>query len=254
MDQIQCLPRMLIALLVSIMIAAAACSGASSSSISPGGSSVESPAPSVGGPVTTEADALARLIAKEPRFAGIARHDPNLIGQGSWYEIAQASGVGAYLVTIRIGWGDCPSGCIDDHTWVYAVAPDGSLTLQSEGGTDVPPEAWPAPGAGGEVGATGLHFTAMAGPTCPVEQPGDPACAPRPVPNVPIVILDGSGKVLDKLVLNAAGTGVITLDAGAYIVRAEGVEGYMSGPEAQRVTVVEGRVTQVDLLFDTGIR
>jgi hypothetical protein len=157
---------------------------------------------------------------------------------------------------MRIGWGDCPAGCIDEHSWVYAVAPDGSVKLQSQGGSEVPPDAWPSPGSsGGDVQTgTGLHITATAGPTCPVEQPGDPACAPKPVPDVSVVIMDGDGKMLDRLVLNAAGTGVIVLDPGDYIVRAEGVQGYMSGPEAQRVTVVDGRMTQVDLQFDTGIR
>ena len=250
MDHVRRFSHLLLALIMSIMVATAACSGASS----PTGSAGPSTAPSAGGPVTSEGDALARVVQQEPRFAGITKRDPNLIGQANWYEIAPASGVGAYLVTIRIGWGDCPSGCIDEHTWMYAVAPDGSVTLQSQGGTDVPPDAWPAPGGEGQAGATGLHFTAVAGPTCPVEQPGDPACAPKPVPNVPIVIMDGTGKMLDKLVLNASGVGVLTLDPGDYIIRTEGVQGYMSGPEAQRVTVVAGRVTQVDLRFDTGIR
>jgi hypothetical protein len=253
MDQVPSLPRMLASLVLVLGISVAACAGASAPSGSPGAS----PAPSVGGPVTTPEDAVARVIAQEPRFAGITARDPDMIGQASWYEVAPASGVGAFVVTIRVGWGDCPSGCIEEHTWVYAVAPDGTVTLQSEGGNAVPSDAWPAPGAGGGGAAgqgTGLHFTAVAGPTCPVEQPGDPACAPKPVPNVPLVVMDGSGNVMDKLVLNAGGTGVITLDAGDYIIRAEGVEGFMSGPEAQRVTVVDGRVTEVLLTFDTGIR
>jgi hypothetical protein len=239
-----------------VLLACAACSAASAPSAVPAGSPAASAAPSAeGGAVTTEDEALARVIAQEPRFAGISKRDPELIGQSSWYEIKPASGVGAFVVTIRIGWGDCPSGCIEEHTWVYAVAPDGTVTQQSEGGSEVPPEAWPSPAAGGAAQAgTGLHVTAMAGPTCPVEQPGDPACAPKPVPDVSVVIMDGNGTILDRIVLNASGTGVITLDPGDYIVRAEGVQGYMSGPEAQRVTVVDGRMTQVDLQFDTGIR
>jgi hypothetical protein len=254
MDQFPCLPRMFASLLFAVAISVAACGGAAAPSGSPGAS----PAPSVGGPVTTPEDAVARVVAGEPRFAGISKRDPDMIGQANWYEVAPASGVGAFLVTMRLGWGDCPSGCIEEHTWVYAVAPDGTVTLQSEGGNTVPPEAWPAPGGSGggtgEQTGTGLHFTAVAGPTCPVEQPGDPACAPKPVPNVPLVIMDGNGNIMDKLVLNAAGTGVITLDPGDYIIRAEGVEGFMAGPGAQRVTVVDGRMTEVLLAFDTGIR
>jgi hypothetical protein len=145
MDQIQCLPRMFAALLLAIVIGAAGCSGASAPSASQGAS----PAPSVGGPVTTPDDAVARVVAHEPRFAGITKRDPEMIGQGSWYEVAPASGVGAFVVTVRVGWGDCPSGCIEEHTWVYAVAPDGTVTLQSEEGDPVPADALPAPGAGG---------------------------------------------------------------------------------------------------------
>jgi hypothetical protein len=256
MDQVPCLPRTFIACLFAILLASAACSSASAPTAAPAGSPAASAAPSAGGgTVTTEDEALAAVVAAEPRFAGITKRDPDMIGQSSWYEIKPASGVGAFVVTISVGWGDCPSGCIENHTWVYAVAPDGTVSLQSQGGSEVPPEAWPSPAAGGAAQTgTGLHITAMAGPTCPVEQPGDPACAPQPVPNVSVVIMDGNGAILDRIVLNASGTGVITLDPGDYIVRAEGVEGFMSGPEPQRATVVDGRMTQVDLQFDTGIR
>ena len=145
MDQIQCLPRMLAALLLTIVVSATACGGSSAAS-GPAGASA---APSVGGLVTSEEDAVARVVELEPRFAGIAKRDPDMIGQASWYEVAPASGVGAYVVTVRVGWGDCPSGCIEEHTWVYAVAPDGTVTLQSEKGDDLPSDALPAPGAGG---------------------------------------------------------------------------------------------------------
>jgi hypothetical protein len=147
MDQINRLPRMLVSLLVAIAlsIGAAACSAAGA----PSGLPAASTAPSGGGPVTSEEDAVARVVEHEPRFRGITKRDPDMIGQARWYEVAPASGVGAFTVTFSVGWGDCPSGCIDEHTWVYAVAPDGSVTLRSEQGTDVPPDAWPASGAGG---------------------------------------------------------------------------------------------------------
>jgi hypothetical protein len=145
MDQRQLLSRMLAGVLVAIVIGAMACGGSSAPSGSPGGS----PAPSAGGRVTSEEDAVARVVELEPRFAGITKRDPEMIGQASWYEVAPASGVGAFLVTISVGWGDCPSGCIEEHTWVYAVAPDGTVRLQSESGTEMPSDALPAPGTGG---------------------------------------------------------------------------------------------------------
>jgi hypothetical protein len=237
-------------LLLATMLVAACAAGATGTP-----TSSASPAPSVGvGPVTTEDDAIASVIAHEPRLAGIQPRDPDMIGQSAWYEVAPASGVGAFVVTVRVGWGDCPSGCIEEHSWTYAVLPDGTVNRQSDSGSAVPPDAWPAPDAGGGAGS-GLQITAVAGPTCPVETIGaDPACAPRFVPNVTVLILDATGAIQHKLNLDATGQRFVALEPGAYVVKAEGVEGFMNGPEAQRVTVEAGQVTDVTLAFDTGIR
>jgi hypothetical protein len=108
--------------------------------------------PADGGPVNTEDQAVARVVAREPRLAGIQKRDPEMIGQSNWYEVTPASGVGAFIVTVRVGWGDCQAGCIDEHTWVYAVLPDGTVNLQSDGGGEVPDAAWPSTGASGDVG------------------------------------------------------------------------------------------------------
>jgi hypothetical protein len=92
-------------------------------------------------PITTPEAAMAAVVAAEPQFAGIEPLDPNMIGQSAWYEVKPASGVGAFLVTITVGRGDCQAGCIERHTWTYAVAPDGSVTLLSESGDPVAPDA-----------------------------------------------------------------------------------------------------------------
>ena len=94
--------------------------------------------------MVTEDDAVRAVLAHEPRLAGIEARDPELIGQASWYEVVPASGVGAFVVRVRVGWGDCPAGCLSEHTWQFAVAPDGIVTLLEERGDPVPPEAWPA--------------------------------------------------------------------------------------------------------------
>ncbi len=245
------MPRLVIpiVLIVTALLSLAACGAGAA----PSGSADPS-VPPAGGPVTTGADAVARVIAHEPRFTGIRPRDPGMIGQSSWYEVAPASGVGAFLVSMRVGWGDCQAGCIDEHTWVYAVGPDGTVTLQSEGGAEVPPAAFPSPGGGDGTG-TGIHVIAVAGPTCPVETvPPDPACAPKPVPNITVLVMDAGGAVREKVVLDAAGQRFLGLQPGAYAVTAEGVAGFMDGPEAQRVTVEDGRITEVTLAFDTGIR
>ena len=107
-------------------------------------------------PVTTPEAAVARVIASEPRLNGIAPRNPDAIGQASWYEVAPASGVGAFVVTVRIGWGDCPAGCIDEHIWHYAVGPDGSVSVVSESGVAVPDDAWPDPEGTGQTGVGGV--------------------------------------------------------------------------------------------------
>jgi hypothetical protein len=254
MDRTPRLPGHVVAALLLLLLIATACAGAASGPVAPPVPAQPTPAPSVAGPVTTPDQAIAAVVAFEPRFAGVDAKDPNMIGQSAWYEVKPASGVGAFLVTMRIGWGDCPSGCIDQHVWTYAVAPDGTVTLQQETGTEPPADAWPGGGGGEGGGATGVQVSAVAGPVCPVEKPGDPACAPKPVPGATILVLDASGKVLDKVTADAQGAAFIALDAGSYVIGAEGTSGMMGGPEQQPVSIKAGRISQVTLLYDTGIR
>lgn len=227
----------------------ASCAGGLSASVP-----TASPEPSAAGPIVTAADAVERVITDNPRFTGMAARDPNLIGQANWYEVTPASGVGAFIVTMRIGWGDCEAGCIDEHTWTYVVGPTGFVTLQSESGSPVPSDAWPSP-PGDASGDTGIHITAIAGPVCPVEKfPPDPACAPKPVPNATILIADASGREKGIVTTDASGQTFAGLAPGQYTVTAQGAAGFMSGAEPQQVTVDDGQVTEVTLSYDTGIR
>lgn len=191
---------------------------------------------------------MAAIVAAEPRFAGIGPQDPDLIGQSAWYEAKPASGVGAFVVTIQVGWGDCPSGCIERHTWTYAVAPDGTVTLLSEGGDAVPPDAMPA---GGGTGITGL---ATAGPVCPVEQPGDPNCAPRRVAGATVIVKDASGAEVGTMTTRPDGSFAFELPAGEYVLHGGPVDGLMGTPEPISVTVRAGFLANVELAYDTGIR
>jgi hypothetical protein len=234
------------ALLVLLALLVAAC-GADSGAASP------TPSPSqTQGPVTTPEEAVAAVIAQEPRLTGIGPLDPDMIGQSSWYEVAPASGVGAFVVRINVGWGDCPAGCINGHTWTYAVLPDGTVNLQSEEGDVVPPDAWPSPGGDGR---TGLMITALAGPTCPVETiPADPECAPRPVPGAVIVIRDAAGGEVTTVELDSTGTAFVEVPPGGYVLEAQPVEGILGTPAPVAATVVQGIGTPVTLGYDTGIR
>ena len=198
-----------------------ACSGTAPST--PPASSTQPPSASPSGPalpITTPEAAMAAIVAVEPRFAGIGPKNPDLIGQSAWYEAKPASGVGAFVVNIQVGWGDCPSGCIERHDWSYAVTPDGAVTLLSEGGDAVPPEALPTQsGAGG----TGISGRAIAGPTCPVEQPGDPACVPRRVAGAIVVVSDASGTEVGTMTTRPDGS--FAFDAAGRRVRRPGSAG-----------------------------
>jgi hypothetical protein len=101
---------------------------------------------------------------------------------------------------------------------------------------------------------TGITFIAAAGPTCPVEQPGDPACAPRPVAGASIAILDGRGNTVATVVTDAQGSAFAAVPAGDYVVQPQPVEGLMGTAESQNVTVVDGAEASVSLAYDTGIR
>lgn len=225
----------------------AACGGSPASSAPP------TPGPTVPpAPVDTPEAAIAAVIAKEPRLTGITELDPNLIGQGSYYEVAEASGVGAFVVKIRVGWGDCQAGCINRHEWLYAVQPDGTVVLQSEGGDAVPADAWPSPGGDGR---TGILLIALRGPVCPVvTDPPDPACLPKPVPGAVVVVRDVAGAEVASVTTGDDGTLFIELEAGTYTLEAQPVEGTMSPPAAASVTVPGGGGVPVTLEYDTGIR
>jgi hypothetical protein len=233
----------LVVTLALIATVTAACAGAASGT--PSGSSSRPP-------VTTPEGALASVVAAEPRLTGIAPFDTGLIGQSSWYTVEPASGVGAFVVAVRVGWGDCESGCIDEHEWVFAVLPDDGVSIVSESGPAVPAEAWPSPV--GE-GATGIGGTAIAGPVCPVETvPPDPACAARPVAGAVIVVRDGVGAEVARAATDADGSFFVELPAGDYVVEPQPAEGLMGTAPALDVTVVDGRAAEVPLEYDTGIR
>lgn len=239
------LPLLVHGLFLALVLAG--CGGAASpaplGSVGPGPTAVPT------GPLTA-AEAVALVLASDGRFAGIGPLDPNLIGQSAWYEVGP--GTTGFTVTVTIGWGDCPSGCIDRHTWRYEVAPDRTVRLVDEGGSPLPGSAR-APVAG-EPGIAGY---ALAGPVCPVvSEPPDPACDDRPVPGAVVVVRDASGAEVGRATTGADGTYAIALAPGSYTVEAAPVEGLMGTPAAQAVTVPAGVETpvQVDLLYDTGIR
>ena len=112
-----------------------------------GGAGNESPSPQptptpIGSAVANLDEAAAIVIASDPRFSGVMKYDPNLIGASAWWE-GEATANG-FAIKITIGWGDCPAGCIHRHVWSYSVTPDGHATLDSETGDPLPTGSLPA--------------------------------------------------------------------------------------------------------------
>ena len=204
--------------------------------------------PSPGGRVDSAATAAARVLAANPQFAGIGPLNNDAIGQCCWYVATAAPG--GYTVTIHVGWGDCPAGCIDKHEWMYSVAEaDGTISLTGETGEPVPANV-----PGGGSGTTGIAGMAVAGPVCPVVRANDPNCDPRPVPNAVVIVRSRDGAEVARVRTDAAGAFRVALPPGDYTVGGDQTSGFPIPPAPVAVTVVANSQAKVQLLFDTGIR
>ena len=243
--------RVLVPMICLVAALGAALAGCGPATTQPTASVPTTAPPSLALPISTAEDAMAAVVVAAPRFAAIPPKDLDLIGQSKWWEARPASGVGAFVVMITVGWGDCQAGCIDQHRWTYAVTPDGGVRLLAEDGAPVPPDVLPAePGAG-----TGITGHAMAGPVCPVEtNPPDPACAPRPVVDAEIVVRDETGAQVGATRSATDGTFTIELEPGRYVVEGRPVEGLMGAPQPAEAVVAAGGLTDLELAYDTGIR
>lgn len=198
------------------------------------GTAVRSP------PLHDGTTAVGAVLAQDARFDGIGPRDPDLIGQAAWYEVA-ADGDG-WLVTVRIGWGDCEAGCISERVWIYAVDAAGDVTLRDEHG-----DAWP--------GASGVRGVATSGPTCPVvRDPPDPNCADRPVGGAEIVVFASDGREAARTTTAADGSFELELAPGDYRIVPGPVEGLMGTAAEQDVRVTLGAMSDISLFYDTGIR
>src|SRR4051794_38193158 len=196
--------------------------------------------------------AAARLAQLYPQFAGVGRKDPDLIGQCCWWEATRADG--GYEVSIHVGWGDCPSGCIEHHDWLFAVASNGAVSLIRESGEGVPAGILPAGGGPGVGGATGIRGTVTEGPTCPVVRPDDPTCDPRPIAGATVTVKTADGATVARVTTENDGTYAIGLPPGRYVVEATRAEGFATSSGPAQASVTANERTVVDLAFDTGIR
>ena len=103
------------------------------------------------------------------------------------------------------------------------------------------------------VPGSGIAGRALARPVCPVERPGDPACAPRPVAGALVIVRGPDGSELATTQTANDGSYEVLLPPGRYTVEGAPVEGLMANPAPVEVEVGEGVVT-IELQYDTGIR
>ncbi len=198
---------------------------------------------------------MAAVRARSPLFDGIGRRNPDLIGQGSWWEAERldaGSPLSDWRVTVEVGWGDCPAGCIDRHIWTWDVAPGGDLVFVAEEGSPLTEDMLTELHAAST--STGVGGRATGGPTCPVERPGDPACAPRMVAGAVLTIRDVTGAEAARFTSDGSGLYRIVLAPGDYTLEASPVEGFMGTPGPAPLTVAAGAETWLDVPYDTGIR
>ena len=69
-------------------------------------------------------------------------------GPASWggdgFDIEAARVDAGWELSYRIGWGDCPAGCIYDHYWRFLIREDGSVEYVGSDGPPPPaPDEWP---------------------------------------------------------------------------------------------------------------
>jgi hypothetical protein len=189
----------------------------------------------------TSGQAVDLVLQHNPLFAATAPRDPEVIGQADWYEVHETAE--GWQVEIRMGWGDCPAGCINEHRWTYAVSSTGDVDLVEESGDLLPAES-------------GVSGTVTAGPTCPVvTDPPDPSCADRPVEGAVLVVTTLAGVEVDRTTSDAEGRFALSLPPGTYRLEPQPVEGLM-GTAAPVEFAVEPGAPALDLVigYDTGIR
>jgi hypothetical protein len=199
--------------------------------------------------VDTDAEAAARVLASDPRFAGIGPLRGDIVGQSAWYEVVPDRD--GYLVAITVGWGDCMAGCIERHVWEIAVASDGTIDPRSETGDPIPADVI-SPDVTGDGT---IDLLLLAGPTCPVvTDPPEPGCDGGEVAGATVVIRDAAGSVVTELTSDGAGHARTVLPAGVYVVEPHPVEGLMGTPAAVALWAIGSDVAPFTLAYDTGIR
>jgi hypothetical protein len=105
--------------------------------------------------------------------------------------------------------------------------------------------------------STGVAGQVRIGPTCPGPQTvgsGETACADQPY-QATIEVLNQRNQVVTTVETDKAGHFQVSLEPGTYTLQPRsGTDAAFPRAASQTVTVEQGRITQVQINFDTGIR
>ena len=189
----------------------------------------------------SKAEAVDLVLDENELFTGIGPRDPELIGQAAWYEVTTLDD--GWRVEVRLGWGDCPAGCINEHRWAYTVSSGGAVELADESGDPLP-------------SGSNVFGTVTAGPTCPVvTDPPDPSCADRPVEGAVLIVASLDGVEVARTTSDAEGRFSLRLAPGAYRLEPQPVEGLMGTAAPIEISVeLGGPIADLLVGYDTGIR
>ena len=103
------------------------------------------------------------------------------------------------------------------------------------------------------ISPTGIRGRVLAGPTCPVEQPGQSPCI-RAVSGAVLLALDSGGREVARAISDATGAYFLGLPPGTYRVVPQPVAGLMGIAAPATAIVTNGPPLKLDFEYDTGIR
>jgi hypothetical protein len=159
-----------------------------------------------------------------------------------------AAVVAASVLLASCGNGTADSGTVGTGTVVPASSTSTAASTTSRTSpTTTTPAATPLLPPSG----TGAYGYVTAGPTCPVEKPGQP-CLPRPV-SAGIDAHNASGATVASTRSDSSGRYALELAAGTYTVVVVVPSGLPRCPETS-VAIHPGSATRADISCDTGIR
>jgi len=101
---------------------------------------------------------------------------------------------------------------------------------------------------------SGIQGVVLAGPTCPVAMPDDPACDDQPYAAT-IVVKTANGRfVVTRFTAGTDGTFRAPLFPGTYLLDPQPGANGLPASSPQTVVVESGAFTELTISYDTGIR